>query len=134
MTNEARKCVIGLTYCGDPNYSCEQCPVYESGKPCQNDLKAAYLIESLSEELEETRRLTDDRLRRKNMYRDRSEQDLLEKIRLRIELENVMKQAAEDMKMISDHVGSSVICTVCAHRDIKCTECNFEWRGMKNEN
>lgn len=52
MTEEAKKIVEALRMCHDPKYGCYDCPVDVPGEPCQNELKAADLIESLSAENE----------------------------------------------------------------------------------
>lgn len=59
MTEEARNIVEALHMCPDPKCICRDCPVYVPGKLCQNELKAADLIESLSEQLEQVTRERD---------------------------------------------------------------------------
>lgn len=53
MTEEAKKIVEALRMCHDPKYGCYDCPVDVPGEPCQNELKAADLIESLSKQCDD---------------------------------------------------------------------------------
>ena len=59
MTEEARKRVEALRMCPVPGFGCCDCPVYIPGQTCQNELKAAALIESLSAQLDQVTRERD---------------------------------------------------------------------------
>lgn len=59
MTDEVKRIVTALKCCPNSHFKCEQCPVYNPGTSCQNELNAAYLIESLSTELEQVKRERD---------------------------------------------------------------------------
>lgn len=59
MTEDIKKVVEALRGCSDPNFKCEACPVHNPAKSCQNDLKAADLIEQLTAELEQAERERD---------------------------------------------------------------------------
>jgi len=53
MTEEAKKRVEALRMCPVPGFGCCDCPVYIPGQTCQNELKAADLIESLFAQLDQ---------------------------------------------------------------------------------
>ena len=97
---------------------------------------AADLIESLSAELERAQALAEARLKRKNMYRERSARSLFEKIALENELRKVKRErdaAVEDMKIhkFCHHCvegdRESERCYSCDHK------CNWQWRGARED-
>lgn len=63
MTDDVKWIVEALRMCPVPGYGCNDCPVYTPGKPCQNELNAANLIESLAAELEQVKRERDELLK-----------------------------------------------------------------------
>lgn len=106
MTNEAKRTVKALRRCPDSDFKCEQCPVYNPGFPCQNELNAADIIEELSEELE-----------RVKLERDAAIKDL-----------SVYKECALcKYYMYNDNVYDIFgMCLGCGSR-----KNNFEWRGAR---
>jgi hypothetical protein len=57
-----------------------------------NDDQIADCIEQLIAELETTQDLAERRLIRKNMYKERSERNFIEKVKYRLELERVKRE------------------------------------------
>lgn len=48
-------------------------------------------------------------------------------------LERELDAAMKDMKKMAYESTDGVVCDLCARKDGVCLDCNFEWRGVKEE-
>lgn len=124
---------------------------------------AAEMIESLCSELEKTQTLAEARLKRKNMYKERSERSLFEQERYRLDLEKEreMRQHADEVATLFMRENEKLKrerdamyeilsdvrnCADCTHHnesseDFPCRMClcdtntkiHWQWRGVQEK-
>lgn len=129
MNEEARETVKALRMCPDPSYGCYDCPVFVPGKTCQNELKAADLIESLSAQLDQVTRERDGLSIMLTSATSAAETYKRERDAAVKDIEELRTRYFRGTCHYCKHHGEEYISNDC----MDCHGSNWQWRGVEKE-